>query len=167
MENIENLSNKTRINAPKIEFNKTELENWFSRVENHLLDKSQIHIINYEDKNCETNFDKLNKTFLNDIDKKSVVYCIWVGDSKDNLKPCYVGHAKETISKYRMIAHFSRKNKATGSQLEKIKKAIEDDFILGATFIQIEPAYMRTSIEEWLIIKHSDKLFWNRNGRVK
>ena len=158
---------KTRTIAPKIEFNKTELETWFSRVESHLLNKSEIHIINYENKNCNSNFDKLNTIFLSDINRKSVVYCIWVGDSENNLKPSYVGHAKDTISKYRMIAHFSRKNKATGSQLEKIKKAIDDDFILGATFIQIEPAYMRTSIEEWLIIKHSDKLLWNRNGRVK
>jgi len=153
--------------TPKIEFDKNELENWFSRAEDILFDKSEIRIINYENKDCVTNFDKLNQKFLMDINKKSVVYCIWMGNCQEELKPIYVGHAKDTISKYRMIAHFSRKNKATGSQLEKIKIAINDDFILGATFIQIDPAYMRTSIEEWLIIKHSNKLIWNKNGRLK
>lgn len=151
----------------KIIFDKTELETLFCKVEEKLFNKDQIHIVNYDNKDCVLNFDKRNQKFLGDINNKSVVYCIWVGNSTDSLEPFYIGHAKETISKYRMIAHFSRKNKATGSQLEKIKKAIDEDLILGATFIEIEPAYMRTSIEEWLIIKYSKKLEWNRNGKVK
>ena len=152
---------------PKIEFYKAELENWFCKVEEKLLDNTQIRIVNYEKKDCVLNFNKLNQKLLVDINNKSVVYCIWVRDTLSKFKPVYIGHAKETISKYRMIAHFSRKNKATGSQLEKIKKAVEEDLILGVTFIQIEPGYMRTSIEEWLIIKHSSILEWNKNGKVK
>lgn len=151
----------------KIIFDRTELENWFCKVEEKLFNKAQIHIVNYDNKDCVLNFDKLNRKFLGDINNKPVVYCIWVGNNIRNLEPFYIGHAKETISKYRMIAHFSRKNKATGSQLEKIKKAIDEDLILGVTFIQIEPAYMRTSIEEWLIIKYSNILEWNKNGKVK
>ncbi|MCF6142048.1 hypothetical protein L1S34_12190 [Flavobacterium sp. K77] len=99
----------------KIEFDKAELENWFFKVEKKLLEKTQIRIVNYENKDCVLNFNKLNQKFLVDINNKSVVYCIWVGDTLSNLEPCYIGHAKETIAKYRMIAHFSRKNKATGS----------------------------------------------------
>lgn len=153
--------------TPRIELDKTELEILFCGIEELLFEKSQIQIINYENKDSVINFDKLNQKFLNDIKNKSVVYCIWGGISLNSLSPFYIGHAKETISKYRMIAHFSRKNKATGSQLEKIKKAIAENLILGATFIQIEPAYMRTSIEEWLIGKHYDKLIWNKNGKPK
>ena len=50
---------------------------------------------------------------------------------------------------------------------EKIKTAIEDNMVLGATFVQIAPAYMRTSIEEWLIEKYADKLAWNIKGKRK
>ena len=149
----------------KIVFDKPTLEKMFSVVEKELFDKSKIRNIVYNNKDCVTDFDKNNKKFLDDINKKSVVYCIWVGTSIDDLRPFYVGHVFETISKQRMIAHFSRKNKATGSKLEKIKIAIEDNLCLGATFIQINPAYMRTSIEEWLIGKYADKLIWNINGK--
>ena len=151
--------------SPKIVFDTTELENLFSKVEEQLFDLNQIRIIKYENKDSVKNFDKLNQKFLSEINNKSVVYCIWIGSNNETFNPYYIGHAKETISKYRMIAHFSRKNKATGSQLEKIKKAIEEDLIIGATFIHVEPAYMRTSIEEWLIGKYYDKLIWNKNGK--
>lgn len=148
----------------KVEFDKSQLETMFDEVETFLFDKSKIRNIVYCNKDCVTDFDKNNKEFLNDINKKSVVYCIWLGTTINDLRPYYIGHVFETISKQRMIAHFSRKNKATGSQLEKIKTAIEDDMVLGATFVQIAPSYMRTSIEEWLIEKHSDKLAWNKKG---
>lgn len=152
---------------PKIIFDQNELEKWFCKVEKLLLDQSKIRIINYENKDCISNFTKLNKHFLDDIKNKPVVYCIWIGDSLTNLNQRYIGHAKETISRARMIAHFSNKNKRTGSQLEKIKTALEKDLIIGATFVQIDPPYMRMSIEEWLIGKYSDKLEWNRNGKIK
>jgi hypothetical protein len=148
-----------------ITFDKLTLEKMFSEVENQLFDQSKIRNIIYNNKDCVIDFDKNNKKFLDDINKKSVVYCIWVGKSPHDLNPIYIGHVYETISKQRMIAHFSRKNKATGSKLEKIKIAINDSQYLGATFIQIKPAYMRTSIEEWLIGKYADKLIWNINGK--
>ncbi len=94
------------------------------------------------------------------------MYCIWKSRYKDELTPVYIGQVKETISKYRMIAHFSRKNRATGSQLEKVKIAVNDGSILGVTFVEIEPGYMRTSIEEWLIIKYSEDLLWNKKGKT-
>ena len=157
----------TEINISKIVFDEPTLEKMFSVAERELFDKTKIRNIVYNNKDCITDFDKNNKKFLDDISKKSVVYFIWVGISINELSPFYVGHAFETISKQRMIAHFSRKNKATGSKLENIKKAIEDNCFLGVTFVQIDPGYMRTSIEEWLIVKYADKLIWNINGRRK
>ena len=151
----------------RVEFDKSQLETMFDEVETLLFDKSKIRNIIYCNKDCITDFDKNNKEFLNDINKKSVVYCIWLGSSISDLRPYYIGHVFETISKQRMIAHFSRKNKATGSQLEKIKIAIKDNMFLGATFVQIAPAYMRTSIEEWLIEKYAYKLAWNIKGKRK
>ena len=155
------------IKISKVVFDRAQLEKMFSKVETFLFDKSKIRNIIYYDKDCITDFDKNNKEFLSDINNKSVVYCIWSGKSIHDLKPYYVGHVFETISKQRMIAHFSRKNKATGSQLEKIKKAIEENLVFGATFVQVEPAFIRTSIEEWLIEKHSDILAWNIKGKRK
>ncbi|MCG2792720.1 MAG: hypothetical protein L6262_04125 [Weeksellaceae bacterium] len=140
-EEISNYINQTvESKISTISFDKLTLEKMFSEVESQLFDKQRIRNIVYNNKDCVTDFDKNNKKFLDDINKKSVVYCIWVGTSFDNLNPFYVGHVFETISKQRMIAHFSRKNKATGSKLEKIKIAIEDNLCLGATFIQINPA---------------------------
>src|SRR5690606_39456240 len=137
----------------RVEFDKSQLETMFDEVETLLFDKSKVRNIIYCNKDCITDFDKNNKEFLNDINKKSVVYCIWLGSSISDLRPYYIGHVFETISKQRMIAHFSRKNKATGSQLEKIKISIEDNMCLGASFVQIDPSYMCSSIEEWLIDK--------------
>lgn len=149
----------------KVEFDKSQLETMFDEVETLLFDKGKIRNIVYCNKDCVADFDKNNHEFLNDINKKSVVYCIWLGTTISELRPFYIGHVFETISKQRMIAHFSRKNKATGSQLEKIKVAVEDNMLLGVTFVQIEPAYMRTSIEEWLIEKHAKHLAWNIKGK--
>ena len=162
---IEYIKYSVPLKISKVEFEHSEMEAMFKEVETLLFDKSKIRKIIYRNKDCVKDFDKNNKEFLNDINKKSVVYCIWLGASISDLRPFYIGHVFETISKQRMIAHFSRKNKATGSQLEKIKTAIEDNMILGATFVQIKPAYMRTSIEEWLIEKHA--LAWNIKGKRK
>lgn len=149
----------------RVSFDKILIEKLFGEVESKIFDKSKVAIINYFNKDSVTNFDKLNKEFLAAINKKSVVYCIWVGTNQINLNPFYIGHVFETISKQRMIAHFSRKNLATGSKLEKVKTAIEDNLYLGVTFVEIIPSYMRTSIEEWLISKYADKLVWNKNGK--
>lgn len=151
----------------KVDFDKSQLETMFDEVETLLFDKGKIRNIVYCNKDCVTDFDKNNQEFLNDVNKKSIVYCIWLGTTISDFRPFYIGHVFETISKQRMIAHFSRKNKATGSQLEKIKVAVEDNMFLGVTFVQIEPAYMRTSIEEWLIEKHSKNLIWNIKGKRK
>lgn len=149
----------------KVTFDKTLLEKLFSEIENKLFDKNNIRLINYFEKDSVTNFESFNKSFLTEINKKSVVYCIWVGTKSNKLNPFYIGHVFETISKQRMIAHLSRKNEATGSKLENVKTAIEDNLFIGVTFVEIVPSYMRTSIEEWLISKYADKLVWNKNGK--
>ena len=149
----------------KVEFENSKIEAMFKEVEILLFDKSKIRKIVYRNKDCVKDFDKNNQEFLNDINKKSVVYCIWLGTSKNDLRPFYIGQVFEKISKQRMIAHFSRPDNVKWSQLTKVKIAIEDNMILGATFVQIEPAYMRTSIEEWLIEKHA--LAWNKKGKRK
>ena len=95
------------------------------------------------------------------------MYCIWHGKSTNELLPKYIGHVSETISKQRMIAHLSKKNKATGSQLDKVTEAVKNDECIGITFVDIKPAYMRKALEDWLIEKHSKALEWNKQGRRK
>lgn len=86
-----------------------------------------------------------------------------MGDTKETLIPKYVGHAKNSISRQRIRAHFTKRNLATGSQLDNIKVNIKNNFF-GFSFVEIKPSFMRTSLEEWLIVncKRNDMLEWNK-----
>jgi hypothetical protein len=151
----------------RIELDRVLIESSFEVVDALLLDKSRIRNLVYTDRDTIVAFDSGNSSLLAEITRQSIVYCIWFGETIENLVPKYVGHVSSKISKQRMIAHFSRKNKATGSQLEKVKIAVESDHFLGLTFVVIEPDYMRKAIEDWLIDKYSEQLVWNKQGRKK
>lgn len=143
-------------------FDKEFLENKFLEAENFLFDENNVYHIKYENFD-KTTFDKLNSELLKAVSNKFIVYCLWLGNTQNDLKPKYVGHAKNTISRPRLRAHLTKKNKATGSQLEKITKCLEEKKCFGLTYLEIEPSYMRTSLEEWLINKNVETLEWNKN----
>jgi phage gp37-like protein len=144
------------------EFDKTFIESKFTEAENFLFAKENIYLIKYDNFDVAT-FDKLNSELLKNASNKFIVYCLWLGNKQNELEPKYVGHAKNTISRQRLRAHLTKKNKATGSQLDKITKYLDEKKYFGLTYLTIEPSYMRTSLEEWLINKNIEKLDWNKN----
>jgi phage gp37-like protein len=144
------------------EFDRNFIETKFSEAEDFLLDKQNVYAIKYDNFDAST-FDRLNSELLKNVANKFIVYCLWLGDNSTDLKPKYIGHAKNTISRQRLRAHLTKKNKATGAQLDKIKKYLDEQKYFGLTYLIIEPSYMRTSLEEWLINKNIDKLEWNKN----
>lgn len=144
------------------EFDKCIIEKYFLKAENFLFDDKNIYHIKYKNFDVES-FDKLNSEMLKNISNKFIVYCLWQGKNVEDLNPKYVGHAKNTISRQRIRAHLTKKNKATGAQLDKVKEFLSAKTHLGITYLIIEPGYMRTSLEEWLIYKHVDILEWNKN----
>lgn len=138
------------------------LEVKFSEAEKLLLNSENVYKIKYQDFQIST-FDQLNKEMLHDISNKCIVYCLWQGNDQNHLTPKYIGHAKNTISRQRIRAHLTKKNQATGAQLERIKESLFSKSFLGISYLEIEPNYMRTALEAWLIDKHYDKLEWNTN----
>lgn len=164
--NVEELKEKeseiSKNGTDKFKFDQNFIESKFSKAERFLFNKDNIHAILYE--NFEvSSFDRLNSKLLKSVSNNYIIYCLWLGKSHSDLEPKYIGHAKNTISRQRLRAHFTKKNKATGAQLDKIKKNLDEKKYFGLTYLVIEPSYMRTSLEEWLINKNIDKLEWNKN----
>ena len=145
-------------------FNKTDLEQTFSKIKKRLFNSKEIHVIKYERKDTELNYTKNNGYFIDAIKGKPAVYCIWLGqESSEKFVPVYIGHAKKPRDRLRN--HLSKKHEKTGAVLDKVKKEVKRDVAIGVTFVQIEPPYMRTAVEEWLIEEHSDILTWNERGK--
>jgi hypothetical protein len=149
-----------------LQFDNETIEKSFEQAENELLTKLNAHIIQYTDFDITT-FDANNKALLNKITANSIVYCLWLGNQESTIAPIYIGHAHRNISRQRMRAHLTKKNKATGAQLEKIKIALERRQVIALSFLKIEPQYMRKALEEWLIEKHSASLSWNKSGKIR
>jgi len=145
-------------------FNKEKIEGDFLKAERVLMSKINIIEIIYDDFQIES-FDKNQKELLSKISGKPIVYCLWTGDRITNFKPKYIGHTSPNISRQRIRAHLTKKNKATGAQLSKIKTLLKEKQPIGLSYLEIFPGYMRKSLEDWLINKYSNQLEWNRIGK--
>lgn len=150
----------------QINFNKQEIESIFEQAEKVLLDKNNITNIVYSN-NSTDSFDNNNQPLLNGLKKCSIVYCLWVGKSKTKLKPIYVGHASHKIARQRIRNHLGKKNIKTGAKLDNVKSELEKENYIGISMLKIHPDYMRKSLEEWIIDKHSEILEWNQVGKRK
>lgn len=150
----------------QINFNKQEIESIFEKAEKVLLDKKNITNILYSN-NSTDSFDNNNQDLLNTLKKCSIVYCLWVGKSKNKLKPIYVGHASQKIARQRIRNHLGKKNIKTGAKLDNVKLELEKENYIGISMLKIHPDYMRKSLEEWIIDKHSGILEWNQVGKRK
>lgn len=147
----------------KIEIPFSIIEQYFQKSQELLFDINNCHTINYKDYQSET-FQSLNLDLLNSVKNQSIVYCIWVGDSYGELKPVYVGHAKHSVSKARLINHLCKKNEQTGAKLLKVKEALSLKRIIGFSYVVVEPDFMRKPIEDWIIFNKKEKLIWNTNN---
>lgn len=146
-------------------FNQTDIENKYREAKSALLDINNINFINYPNSDLES-FDKNNQSLLKTISGNDIVYCIWSGNSQISMNPKYIGHTAGKTSRQRIRNHLTSKHKKTGAQLERVKKELEQGRYIGLTYIIIEPAYMRTSLEEWLLAQPSINLKWNQIGRT-
>jgi hypothetical protein len=146
----------------KVTFDRDQIEEVFKRAESSLFSESNMLWIAYETpftcRNCPEVIDQVHNV--------PIVYCIWISDGSGP-KPVYVGHSSASLSRQRLINHFIKKNPRTGSQLDRVMKAVSEGKLVGISFLSIEPDYMRKPLEEWLIARNSDKLIWNIHGKRK
>ena len=149
----------------EVNFNRKEIETSFEKVKNILLDYNNFIHIKYFNFDHKT-FDKLNQELLKAISGNDIVYCIWSGESMTTLIPKYIGHTAGKTSRQRIRNHLTSKHDKTGAQLEKVKYVLSKKGYIGLSFVIVEPAYMRKSLEEWLIDNLSRQLEWNQIGRT-
>lgn len=150
----------------RIDFDKDLIEEKFREAEAILLNKKNVSIIQYKDFN-HTSFDDHNQDFLSGIEQKPIVYCIWTGNTSENLEYRYIGHVGKLYSRQRLRNHLTKKHVKTGAQLKNTILALKEKHVVGISFVVTEPHYMRKALEDWLIEKNSDKLNWNKAGKTK
>jgi len=146
-------------------FNGTDLEKKFFEVKKRLFNRSRSNFfeIEYKNNDTELNFPENNKRFLDAIGNAPAVYCIWLKRGQKEFGPVYVGHAKKPRD--RMKNYLSKKHEKTGAVLAKVQDAVKKKGKIGVTFVKIQPPYMRTAVEEWLISKIGKSvLIWNKRG---
>jgi hypothetical protein len=110
---------------------------------------------------------KSNEVLLKDSSMKNIVYAIWEkvkGESNFEVK--YVGHAKSNGSRTRLRNHLFKKHEKTGSKLKYVTDSITSDNNIGVTFVEIDPGYFRSAIEEYIIGSTPD-LVWNIHSKSK
>lgn len=148
-----------------IHFDGAALEAIFLTAEISLFDPQNITEALYSEFQVET-YDALNTAFLMGLAGNAVVYCLWCGPDKGNMQAVYIGHAAGGISRQRLRAHLTKKNAATGAQLDRVKEALGKGCCIGVSMVAVKPVYMRKALEEWLIAKNSNILMWNKTGKV-
>lgn len=149
----------------EINFDINEIEKSFQKTKSILLDTNNINYIKYHNFD-HLSFDECNQELLKTISGNDIVYCIWCGKSIKALKTKYIGHSAGKTARQRIRNHLISKNKKTGAQLEKVKTVLSDKGNIGLSFVVVKPAYMRKSLEEWLISNLSTQLEWNQIGRT-
>jgi hypothetical protein len=150
----------------EIEFDHKVIEDKFHVAEKKLFDSNNVIPVIYKDFDCTT-FDLNNKSILDGIAGKAIVYCIWVAETPNSFSPKYIGHAGKTVSRQRIRNHLSIKNPKTGAKLNNVKIELGKRNSIGITYLKVEPDYMRKSLEDWLISNHSNLLEWNFIGKRK
>jgi hypothetical protein len=149
-----------------MEFDTEGIEEVFTKIEERLLANNCVRKIKYDNFEIST-FDINQQAMLKEIAGNPIIYCLWSGNNFENLKPKYIGHAGPSISRQRIRAHLTKKNKATGAQLLKVKQELVSKNYIGLSFEIISPGYMRKALEDWLIDKNSTILEWNQIGKRK
>ena len=150
----------------EVNFNRIEIEKSFLKAKSLLLDNTNINHIKFLNFD-HLSFDEQNQELLKIISGNDIVYCIWSGISIKTLEIKYIGHTAGKTARQRIRNHLTSKHDKTGAQLEKVKYVLSNKGYIGLTYIVVEPAYMRKSLEEWLISNLSEQLEWNQIGRAK
>jgi hypothetical protein len=147
----------------------TDLEKKFGDIMKHLFNESNFHKINCKDINDIASYRENNPDFIQAVKGEvAAVYCIWRQQkAQEKFDLVYVGQAKNIRD--RMRNHLSYKGEGTNSKLEEVQRAVGGGETIGVTFVKIDPPYMRTAVEGWLIreiAKTGEKvLLWNKRGK--
>lgn len=145
-----------------VEFDEKVIEEVFINAEGNLLSESSVQWFKF-DKNIKC----LNLLeILDSVRNNAIVYCIWVRSLQGEVTPVYIGHSSSKLSRQRIKNHFIKKDPRTGSQLENVIERLKQGEHVGLSFLKIEPDYMRKPFEEWLISRNSEKLIWNKHGKI-
>ena len=96
------------------------------------------------------------------------VYAIWINNNQKIIMT-YIGQTTDYISHQRIYNHFISKDARTGSKLNNVKEAIKNGFVIGVSFVKINPKEMRQYVEQNLIRYHfgesEEKETWNIMGK--
>lgn len=145
-------------------FDSKEVDKLLKKAEKRLLgEEATYYHINQKAKDRKE-FRNRNSELFNAIKKRPIVYCIWE-ETKEQKTFVYIGHSCASYSSERIINHFFKKDRRTGSVLDKVKDSQMNGKNIGYSFIATEPSYMRYVLEDMLIKKHAKELIWNKNNK--
>lgn len=105
-----------------------------------------------------------NEPLLQSVSKRDIVYCLWQSNNEDAFEPAYLGQAKANGARARIRSHLFKQTGTTKCKLDKVKASVINGKRIGISYIEINPAFFRAAIEEYLINKHSAILPWNEVG---
>lgn len=106
----------------------------------------------------------LNLSNVSKLRRKSNIYAIWTKGPSDNVwQLVYIGQRKSDLIHARLVQHLFKKSKGTGSNLERVKIAIDHKCQIGITTAMIQPEDVRLSVEARLItdMKNLGHCAWN------
>lgn len=145
-------------------FSSKEVEKLLVKAKELLIGEKAIHYIVNPNAKDRKQFRMKNSELFTAIKNKPLVYCIWEQSGKNRTK-AYIGHSCASYSAERIINHFFKKDKRTGSVLEKVREALKNGKRIGFSFLTTEPSYMRYVLEDLLIKEYSNELKWNKNNK--
>ena len=147
-----------------------KLEEFLNKCEDALLKEENQQSIIYPKKIIEEwKADKLkeeNDRLLKEISGSACVYIIFIKKkNKKKYELIYIGQTNPEYARTRITNHLIKKNKNTGSKLEKVKSHIREKGEIKISWIEINPISLRHYIEEELIKRHKTDLTWNQRGK--
>lgn len=164
--NMKTKNNQSRSKSPSnsLVFDSKEVDKLLKKAEKRLLgEEATYYHINPKAKDRKE-FRNRNSELFNAIKNRAIVYCIWE-ETKKQKTIAYIGHCCASCSSERIINHFFKKDRRTGSVLDKVKDSQKNGKNIGYSFIATEPSYMRYVLEDMLIKKYATRLIWNKNNK--
>jgi hypothetical protein len=136
----------------KLDFTK-EFNNLIKECENDLLRVEKTEI-KFKTEKTEDEYNGNIIVLKKLLENGGNIYALWVKKQKSkDWELMYIGQRKSKYILSRLKEHFFKKDKRTGSQLEKIQDEIRKGNKIGVTVIKVSPDIMRTAVEEYLICK--------------
>ncbi len=147
------------------------LEKYLSSVEVALLRDDARSLIAYPKESVSPwntkQLDTANQQILDDVSGSANIYAIFTAPKESStfsLK--YIGKTTRKLARQRVRNHLIKKNKQTGSKLERIMAHVQSGGLVKISWLKIEPESLRNYVEEELINRHKEA-DWNRENATK